>query len=276
MTPTELFRAGRLAEAVAAQIEEVKAHPADQGKRLFLFELAAFSGDLERARRQIDLLKYDDPKLDAATASYRALIDAEAARRAFFIEGVPPLLFGEAPDHVRLRIDAVLALKGGQNADAARLLAEADELTPPVNGTINGKPVESLRDADDLFSGVLEVFAHGKYYWVALDQVTAVMMKAPEFPRDLLFIPARLEMAEEAGDVFLPTLYPGSFGHPDDQVKLGRATDWAPRGDDGPTLGVGLHTYLVNDDAMSLLEWREFRAAENDDEADGPTTPPGE
>src|SRR5262245_43141677 len=61
MSASEAFKAGRLQEAIDAQIQEVRAHPADHGKRLFLFELAAFAGDLDRARRQIDAVKYDDP-----------------------------------------------------------------------------------------------------------------------------------------------------------------------------------------------------------------------
>ena len=40
-------------------------------------------------------------------------------------------------------------------------------------------------------------------------------------------------------------------------------TDWkAPEG--GPVLGVGLHTFLRDDDAISLLEWREFRSARSE------------
>jgi len=56
MNATDLFKAGRLQAAIDAQIQEVKAKPADHGRRLFLFELCAFAGDLERARRQIDAL----------------------------------------------------------------------------------------------------------------------------------------------------------------------------------------------------------------------------
>ncbi len=49
MNATELYRAGKLQEAITAQVAEVKANPTDQGKRLFLFELLVFAGDLDRA-----------------------------------------------------------------------------------------------------------------------------------------------------------------------------------------------------------------------------------
>ena len=44
MNAGELYKAGRLGEAIEAQVQEVKASPLDQSKRLFLFELLAFSG----------------------------------------------------------------------------------------------------------------------------------------------------------------------------------------------------------------------------------------
>ena len=37
MNASELFKAGRLTEAIDAQIKEVKAQPGDQARRVFLF-----------------------------------------------------------------------------------------------------------------------------------------------------------------------------------------------------------------------------------------------
>ena len=47
---SELFHAGQLQDAIAAQIAKVKSSPTDQPARFFLFELFLFSGDLDRAR----------------------------------------------------------------------------------------------------------------------------------------------------------------------------------------------------------------------------------
>ena len=81
MNATELFKAGSLKEAIEAQTQEVKANPTDPGRRLFLFELLAFAGDLDRARRQIEAVRYDEPERDTAVQRYRRLLDSEAARR---------------------------------------------------------------------------------------------------------------------------------------------------------------------------------------------------
>ncbi len=258
MNATELYKAGRLGDAIAAQAQEVDAHPADGGRRLFLVELLAFSGDLDGAGRQMELIRFEDPAVEVAAAGYRGLLESERARRDVFAGGMVPGFFGEPAEHLRLRLDAVNRLREGRPDEASEALARANEAMPSIGGRLNGRPFTSFRDADDLFAGVLEVMAHGRYFWVGLEQVRLVAMNPPRFPRDLLFIPARLELEEEHGEVFLPALYPGSHQDPDDQIKLGRMTDWKDVG--GAVLGVGLHTFLRDDDAVGLLEWREWRS----------------
>jgi type VI secretion system protein ImpE len=261
MNAGEFYKAGRLPEAIEAQVQEVKANPIDNGKRLFLFELLAFAGELDRARRQIDVVKYDDPDLDMATLSYRRLMDAEEARRKLFAEGLPPGFFGDPSEHLRLRLAAVQQLREKKFEEAALNLERAIEATPAFPGFLNEQPFQSLRDEDDIFSGVLEVMALGRYFWVGLEQIHLLTVSPPKFPRDLLYLSAHLELEEESGDVFLPTLYPGSHEHPDDMVKLGRLTAWKEH-DGGLSLAVGLHSYLRDDEPISLLEWRELKMKE--------------
>ena len=257
MTPTEHYQAGRLGEAIEAQVAEVKARPTDQARRLFLFELLAFAGELDRATRQIDAIRLDEPDLALAALGYRKLIDSEAARRRCFTDGVAPEILGVMTESIRLRLEALAAIRANQPAEALALLDHAAEATPEVSGTLNGRAFRSLRDADDLLGGVLEVMALGKYFWVGIEQVVALALPTPRFPRDLLYMPARLDLETESGEVFLPALYPGSFAQADDAIKLGRATDWVTLAD-GPTNGVGARVFLVDDDAISLLEWREL------------------
>jgi type VI secretion system protein ImpE len=257
MTADEHFKAARLGEAIDAQIKEVKAHPGDPNKRTFLFELLAFSGDLDRARRQIDAINYGQIELDSAVASYKKLLDAEQKRRDLFKQSLSPRFFGETPQHAQLRLQAVNRLREKNAKEAAERLNQAAGMVH-VRGQLNGKPIGELRDCDDLFGGVLEAMAHGEYYWVPLEQVASLAMKPPRFPRDLLWLPAKLEMHDGGtGDVFLPVLYPNTHEHADPQVRLGRATDWSSS-DGGPVLGVGGRTFLAGDDAVSLLEFREL------------------
>lgn len=258
MNATGLYEAGRLGAAIEAQTEEVEGSPGDPSKRLFLVELLLFAGDLEQARCHAEAITYQDPALDAAVAVYRKLVEAEQARRGFLTGGLTPGFLGEPAGHLRLRLDAANRIREGRPEEAAEALERANEAVPPVQGRLNGQPFQSLRDTDDVFSGVLEVMAHGRYFWVGLEQVRLLKMNPPRFPRDLIFVPAYLELEEEQGEIFLPALYPGSHEHPDDQVKLGRLTEWKEL-DSGLTLGAGQHTFLRDDVEIGLLEVREWR-----------------
>jgi type VI secretion system protein ImpE len=271
MNASELFKAGKLQDAIDAQLKEVKAAPADHGKRLFLFELLAFAGDLDRARRQIDAINYGELERDNAVLAYRKLLDAEQARRRLFSDGQSPQFFAPPPDHVHQRLEAVNRLREGRPAEATEALARAAAATPAVSGQLNGKAFASLRDADDLFAGVLEVFLQGNYFWLPVEQIAGVTLKPPSYPRDLFWAPAQIEVRDgAAGEAFLPALYPGSHEHPDEQVRLGRSTDWK-NVEGGPVLGVGLRTFLVDDDAHTLLEWRQLEIQSNPTDAPGPS-----
>jgi type VI secretion system protein ImpE len=255
MSASDLFKAGQLQAALDAQTAEVRSHPADQARRLFLFELLCFAGEIDRARKQLDVLNYDLPELQAAVHLYREVLDSEKQRRGLFA-GEGPQFFGEPPEHLTLRWKAAEALRHGRPTDAVSLLDHAQSVTPSVSGHLNGTPFEQLRDADDLLAGVLEVFHKGRYFWVPFEQITTLAVSEPKFPRDLLYAPARLDLHDgSSGQVFLPTLYPGTHTHADEAMKLGRATDWNAVAD-GPVLGVGLHTYLVDEGESTLLEWR--------------------
>ena len=56
----EALRSGELAEAIAEAVSEVKANPTDAESRYRLFALLAFSGDLHRARKQLEALGLGD------------------------------------------------------------------------------------------------------------------------------------------------------------------------------------------------------------------------
>ncbi len=258
MNAGELFKVGNLAEAIEAQVKEVKANPGDHARRLFLFELLAFAGELDRAQRQVDALQYDEMELAAAVLSYRKLLDAERQRRQVFEQKGAPQFLAEPPAHVALRVQAATALQEGQVEQAGALLVRANEQLPVLRGTLNGVAFEGLRDGDDRFGTVLEVMALGQYYWVPLEQVNLLALNPPKFPRDLLWASARLELHEgAAGDVFLPALYPEAHRQSDPKLKLGRMNDWQDLGH-GLVVGLGVKTFLVGEEAKCLLDWRKL------------------
>ena len=258
MTAAELFRSGQLQAAIDAQIQEVRTHPTDHGRRVFLFELMSFAGEFDRARRQIDAVSYPEPEREAAVQQYRKLLDAEDHRRKVLKEGVMPAFLTQPPQWLYHRLAALKALIAGNPQGALEAIEQADREAAPVAGTLNGQSIEAFRDADDLFGPVIEVLAQGGYYWVPLEQVAGLTANAPAYPRDLLWFPVKLSIKDgPAGDAFLPTIYYGSATNSDEAVKLGRVTQWT---ETEPVRGTGLRMLAANEDLVSVLELREFLA----------------
>ena len=241
MTASELFESGKLRDAIDAQIAKVKAQPANNPARFFLFELFLFSGELDRARKQLDVLRYDDPQHLAAIEQYRHAMDAEVKRRAVFAGTEHPKGLTDGPAHVMQRYDALAALARGDAAEGKRLLDEANAAVPALAGTIDGVPFEGIYDADDRFGTVLEVFgAGGIYSWVPLESVESITMNPPAAPRDVILRPANLVLKDGIeGDVLLPGLYPGSWRSADGELQLGQATEWTDAG------GIGVRQFLA-------------------------------
>ena len=272
MNASELYKSGRLADAIAAQIQQVRSAPLDRGMRFFLFELLTFAGDIDRSRRQIEAINYDEIDQVRRHAIYCRMVNSEQSRRWLFDELDPEVAQGlfeedrvrpqfliEPPFHIRLRLDATMNALRTSPEQTKELLDMAGQCTPTVSVNLNGKIYQSLRDADDLFNTVLEVMAQGKYYWVPLEQVESLAMNPPRYPRDLYWFPARLALKNgPSGEVFLPALYPRSHAHPDELVRLGRKTEW--RGEAGdPIFGTGLRLFAADEEALPLLEFRELQ-----------------
>lgn len=257
MTADELFKAGRLADAIAAQTAAVKANPADQRARFFLFELILFTGDLDRARKQLDVLKYDEPKHTAAVEQYRLALDSEAKRREVLSGKGQPEFLSQSGQHLYQRLDAFAALARGDHAAAATALDAANAVAPPVAGTVDGRPFTNLADADERFGPILEVFGTGGVYsWVPYESVKSLVMNPPAAPRDIVFRPAHLELDNGVeGDVLLPGLYPNTHLSDDEELKFGRGTDWHGDDDHIPS-GVGGRVLRVDDRFVPLADVR--------------------
>lgn len=132
----------------------------------------------------------------------------------------------------------------------------------PVSGTLNGEAFEALTDADPRVGARLEVFASGQYMWIPLRHVRSVQMEEPTRLRDLKWTPAVVQTGPdfqdmELGDVLLPATTPQAWEHADDDVRLGRVTDWAEL-EDGVVAPVGQKLWVVDEEPFPFLEIREL------------------
>jgi type VI secretion system protein ImpE len=264
-TSSELFQAGRLRDAVEAALAEVKKSPTDINRRGLLAELFCFVGDWERADKQIDTIGHQDPQAIVGLSLIRQLIRAEVSRKECFEQGRAPELLSEATPAMQKSLEALAAVREGDAATAARLVAEGEELRAHARGACGGQSFEDFRDLDDVTSGVFEVLTStGKYFWVPIERVQSIEFLKPERPRprDLLWRQAEMAVDDgPEGHVYLPSVYFASSGEDvDDQLRLGRGTDWVG-GDGAPMRGRGQRMYLVGDEATSImqLETIEFR-----------------
>src|SRR5947209_10684988 len=110
MNARECYQAGRLQDAIAAALAEVKQHPTDTGRRGFLVELLCFAGDLERADKHLDALGTQDPQAAVGVSLFRQLIRAEQARQQFFAEGRVPEFLDLPSPTLRLHLEASIRL----------------------------------------------------------------------------------------------------------------------------------------------------------------------
>src|SRR5918998_3306059 len=193
----DLYRAGKLDEAIQALGASLRDNPTDSQRRTFLFELLCFAGEYDRAEKQLDVLGQGGKNAQLGTLVYHGALHAERTREEMFRTGSYPR--GPAPR--------------------------------PVSGTLNGQPFTTLTDADPRIGARLEVYAAGQYTWIPLDQLASVRMEAPKRLRDLLWAPAIVRPGPryegyEIGEVLIPALAPLSSQHQDREVRLGRVTAW--------------------------------------------------
>jgi type VI secretion system protein ImpE len=272
MTAAELIRAGRLTEARRQAAADVKAAPADLGKRTLLFQVLAFCGEWDKAEAHLDVIASQDVKAEVGAQLFRSLLAAEREREAVSLERLPAIL-PKAPPYLETYLAARRELEGGQAEAAGKLFSQADSRRPDVCGRLDGAPFEDLRDTDVFLEFFLEAMMHGHYVWIPFESLRELSIPAPKTLMDLLWTGARVTTGEGlVMNCHLPVLYPGSHRHEDDRVKLGRMTDWVPLGG-AYSQGMGQHMFRIDDDEKALLEIRELafniQQAGADDERTG-------
>lgn len=222
------YRDGQLQLAIQALGDELKKQPLDVKRRTFLFELLCFAGEYDRASKQLDVLSDASPESAAGAMLYRSALHAERTRQEMFAKNELPL--GSAH--------------------------------PAPSGTLNGEEFTSIEDADPRIGAHLEVFIAGSYTWIPYAYIESVEIQPPKKLRDLIWMPAILHTTSDfrltdLGEVLLPAIAPLSWKHPDDAVRLGRATAWEDDEKYG-AVPAGQKTLLRGEDEEPFLELRNL------------------
>jgi len=230
MQARELFKSGKLDEAIEVLGAELRDNPADAQRRAFLFELLCFAGAYDRAEKQLGVLGRNGKEAELGVLLYHAALHAERIRQDMFEKESFPL-------------------------SSARV----------VGGTLNGKSFDTITDADPRIGPRLELFAAGQYSWMPFEHITSIRVEAPKRLRDLLWLPAIVRPGEsftglEIGEVLLPVIAPLTWQFDDGDLRLGRITEFN-RLDDGTEVPVGQKILLVDGEEFPMLELRELEFA---------------
>jgi len=257
MNSKDLIRAGKLSEAREQLIREVKSSPADLGKRTLLFQVLTFCGEWGKAEQHLDGVAVQDSSKETGVQVYKNLLHAERERQDVSKLNRRPSFLPETPPYTEKYFAAWKEVIAKKFDEAEGLFSQIDAQLPTPFGTVDGVSFTGFRDTDAFLSRFLEAFVHERYVWIPLGSIAELSISSPKTLFDLLWIPARLVTWEGLSlSCYLPVLYPDSFLHEDEQVRLGRMTDWIPLG--GPfSKGLGQHVFQIGAGEKSILEIRE-------------------
>jgi len=257
MTAEELLKQGRLKAALEALTEQVKANPADAGKRVFLFQVLIVLGQWQRAQTQLELAGQLDESVAPMVQAYRDVINCELHRQAVFAGKSKPLIFGEPEEWVALLVEAQLCFAKGDYAAFTTLNAQAFEQAETRSGKINDEPFAWLADADQRLGPVFEVIFNSQYYWVPMSRVQSLRTEEPADLRDLVWQPAEITFTNGGEHiVMLPSRYPRIEGVVESDL-LARSTEWVPHVE-GVFEGVGQRMLTTDQQDYSFLQVRSI------------------
>ncbi len=271
MEAKDFIKAGKLSEARSLLIEEVKSAPTNQNSRTLLFQVQAYGGEWEKARRQLEIIAKQDANRETGVQVYLNLVQAETERIEVFQNKRIPSFLPKTPPYFEQYQDAWQKLNDQEFEAYESIFNEIRERCANISGTLNRREFTGFSETDTRLSCFLEAFVHEHYVWVPMEALRELILSEPQTLLDLLWASAQITLRGGLTlNCYLPVLYPDSFRHEDDRLKLGRMTDWKDLGQ-GVQQGSGQHVYRVGDDDVGILEIREmiFDAfeVENNDES---------
>lgn len=250
----QLLESGDLTGSIASVLDHVRDNPTDIPARIFLFELSCFSGDWDRAEKQLDVIGHQDANALIGSMIFRQCLRAEKDRMKFFADGLKPGILAPPPAYIEDLLAANNRIREGNSDEARSILDTVEEERPAFSCKVNGNDVEDFRDYNDATMCLFEVIFKDSYTWLPFENVTKIEFFAPKSLRDLYWLQAQVEMTNgTSGEMFFPALYSGSWKHDNDMVRLGRMTDWLDIGDDLFT-GEGTRLFWMDGKDRSILD----------------------
>jgi len=251
--------AGSFADELLRVQQEIRAKPADEKLRTYLFQLLVVQGSWQRALEQLQVCAQLSAKALPMAHMYREAIRSELFRADVFSGKRGPQVLGDPPAWVGTLIESLQRLAAGDAKAAASLRAAAFDEAPASSGSIDEKSdFEWIADADSRLGPVLECIVNGQYYWIPFFRIRTLRIDAPADLRDIVWASANLAL-ENGGEhiVLIPTRYPGTESSTDDTLKLARRTEWKEVGEDA-FVGLGQRMFATDSTEVALLDVRRI------------------
>lgn len=261
MQAQDYLKQGDIDAAMAAVKQAIRDEPSKVEHRTFLFQLMSITGDWDRALNQLNLAGELAAAAIPMVQTYREALGCEALREQVFAGQRAPLVFGDPEQWIALALESLKLVAQEKFAEAAKLRDQAYETAPMVPGTINGEPFEWLADADTRIGPFIEAVVKGNYYWIPMHRIASVVIEPPEDLRDLVWIPAHFDWANEGKAIgLIPVRYPQSQHSDSNSLKLARRTEWAEHSGEVYS-GIGQRMFATDQNEYPLLEVREIKFA---------------
>lgn len=253
--------AGNLTGAAQSALNLVKTNPTNVTARTFLFELSCFSGEWERAEKQLDVIGHQDANAMIGSLIYRQNLKAERDRMHLFSHGTRPESAMRFPEYVEDLLKANELVREGKTGEARLMIDSVEENRPAFPCTVNGENFSDFRDYNELTMCVFEVIIKDSYVWLPFEQVVKIEFLERKSLRDIYWPQAKVEMTNGTnGEMFFPSLYVNTWKSDDDKLRLGRSVDWRDLGDE-IYAGEGARLFWMDGKDRSLLDIQtiEFR-----------------
>lgn len=250
------LKAGNLQQALQNLQQEIRQHPEDPKRRVFLFQLMAVLELWDRAQTQLKVIGELDANAMPMVHAYREAVRCELLRKEVFEGKRMPVIFGDPESWVAQLLEALRLSTSGDYKNAQSAREQAFEAAPVVAGSINGQRFEWLADADPRLGPILEMVANGNYYWIPMHRIRNLRLEAPADLRDNVWMPAGITLVNGGELVgFIPTRYASAQTASDDALLMARRTDWIELAPE-VYYGQGQRMFTTNEADYPLMDVR--------------------
>jgi type VI secretion system protein ImpE len=255
MTPLQALTEGQLTEALRLQREAVAQLPTDAA-RLFLLELQLAAGQHRVAWHTLKCIASTHPDWPASRRWYRQLVRASYRRERRLTS---PHFLLKPPLHAQARRRSIRAMEAADPQLAHRWADRADDESPHIVGHVDGREFEGLRDTDDRFASVLELFVNGRYCWLTWEQIRSLRFTAAEgWFEKLLLRPATIRLTDNSELVaVIPMIYPRTT---DEECALGMGTNFLET--PGPVCATGSKLLFAGEEELEFVTIQQLELRE--------------